>query len=250
MLTLANPTTILSFIAIFAALNTSAASGSYAAAGHAGAGRLRRLGGLVALPGAWDRRHPPPHGRAVLRWIARGLRRRSSSALASIRSGMASPQLSREGFGPCRLRAGGRFARFRAISPTSFRPLKGSGPMSLDRAAVRHIATLARIRVSDRGSRCAGGRSRQDPRLGRAAGRGRYRRRRADGERRRAQPAAARRRGDRRQHAATRSWPMRRSRRSASSPCPRWWSDERAHRSDHRRGARRARQEEASARAS
>ena len=33
MLTLANPLTILSFIAIFAALNTSAASGSYAAAG-------------------------------------------------------------------------------------------------------------------------------------------------------------------------------------------------------------------------
>ena len=33
MLTLANPMTILSFIAIFAALNTSAASGSYAAAG-------------------------------------------------------------------------------------------------------------------------------------------------------------------------------------------------------------------------
>ena len=43
---------------------------------------------------------------------------------------------------------------------------------------------------------------------------------------------------------------MRPSRRWASSPCPRWWSDERAHRSDHRRGARRPRQEEASAPAS
>ena len=33
MLTLANPTTVLSFIAIFAAINTSAASASYGAAG-------------------------------------------------------------------------------------------------------------------------------------------------------------------------------------------------------------------------
>ena len=59
MLTLANPMTILSFIAIFAALNTSAASDSYARRRHVGAGRLRRLGGLVALPQLRDRRHPP-----------------------------------------------------------------------------------------------------------------------------------------------------------------------------------------------
>ena len=47
MLTLANPTTVLSFIAIFAAINTSAASASYAAAG------TLVLGVFVGSAGWW-----------------------------------------------------------------------------------------------------------------------------------------------------------------------------------------------------
>jgi threonine/homoserine/homoserine lactone efflux protein len=46
MLTLANPTTVLSFIAIFAAINTSAASASYGAAGTL-------VLGVFAGSGAW-----------------------------------------------------------------------------------------------------------------------------------------------------------------------------------------------------
>jgi threonine/homoserine/homoserine lactone efflux protein len=72
MLTLANPMTILSFIAIFAALNTSAASGSYLAAatlvlgvfGGSAAWWLCLSFGIGVIRHKMDQ--------PVLRWVARG----------------------------------------------------------------------------------------------------------------------------------------------------------------------------------
>jgi threonine/homoserine/homoserine lactone efflux protein len=72
MLTLANPTTVLSFIAIFAAINISAASGDYAAAGVLVLGVFigAALWWLCLALGVGVIRHRVDE--PVLRWIARG----------------------------------------------------------------------------------------------------------------------------------------------------------------------------------
>jgi len=72
MLTLANPTTVLSFIAIFAAINISTASGDYAAAGVLVLGVFigAALWWLCLALGVGVIRHRVDE--PVLRWIARG----------------------------------------------------------------------------------------------------------------------------------------------------------------------------------
>ena len=72
MLTLANPTTVLSFIAIFAAINISAASGDYGAAGILVLGVFigAALWWLCLALGVGVIRHRVDE--PVLRWIARG----------------------------------------------------------------------------------------------------------------------------------------------------------------------------------
>jgi threonine/homoserine/homoserine lactone efflux protein len=76
MLTLANPTTVLSFIAIFAAINITAASGDYAAAGILVAGVFAgsAIWWLCLAIGVGVVRHRVDE--PVLRWI-----RRASAAL-------------------------------------------------------------------------------------------------------------------------------------------------------------------------
>ena len=71
MLTLANPTTVLSFIAIFAAINISAASGDYAAAGILVAGVFvgSAIWWLCLAIGVGVVRHRVDE--PVLRWIRR-----------------------------------------------------------------------------------------------------------------------------------------------------------------------------------